>query len=155
MEIIELGPVPSDENCAQLGVTENYSAVALAECRRYKRQLERMFPVPEGVEASFAVKSNRHEFGSYPEVALKFEGTVAGWDFSTHVENNLPDKWDDQDAAEQIDADTNKMIRALLGNGTLTAAQADSVREASTTSKQARERAAYVLDLARKAQVPA
>lgn len=94
---LELGGTPSDEDCAQVG-QDDYREKALAECRRYKAQLERQFPnPPEG--CSFGIKSFPHDFGSYHEVVIYFnDGNDEQIDFAYKVENEAPGNW--QDAPE-------------------------------------------------------
>ena len=48
MEYIELGPVPAGEPCAQVG-TDNYLARSMRECEVFRRMLERVLPIPEGL----------------------------------------------------------------------------------------------------------
>jgi len=67
LEELEIGPVRSEENCAQAG-DEDYQKKARAECRAYARQVERHYPVPEG--ANVQVKRFPHDFGCYFEVAI-------------------------------------------------------------------------------------
>jgi len=89
MDAIEIGPVPCDEECAQVG-DENYLSRARRECRAFMNQILRYYPAPEC--ARIFIKSNRHDFGSYLEVAVsgpsiwieKIEedslGVLANWD---------------------------------------------------------------------------
>jgi hypothetical protein len=93
-ESLELGPTPCDEACVQVG-TDDYFAKARPECRRYIDLLTKKFGKPPG-EAYFYVKSNPHDFGSYLEVAIKFNiNSREEMAFAYHVENNLPAKWSD------------------------------------------------------------
>jgi hypothetical protein len=94
-ESLELGPTPCDEDCAQVGM-EDYFAKARPECRRYIDLLVKKFGKPLG-EAYFYIKSNPHEFGSYLEVAIKFNtNSREETAFAYHVESNLPAKWTDE-----------------------------------------------------------
>lgn len=93
MEYMELGPVPCNESCAQVG-SDEYQDRAKAECRRYKALLEKTCPVPEGVEASYAIKRFPHEFGSYYEVVVKYNpNNEAACNFAFEVEGNTPHTW--------------------------------------------------------------
>ena len=68
----ELETVPAGEACAQVGQTENYSVLAWAEARTYIAALQAKFgPAPQG--CAFRVKSNAHDFGSYPSIVLAVE----------------------------------------------------------------------------------
>ncbi len=89
---IELGPVPCDEQCQQVGTTGYDAAAANKECRRYKAQLKRMFP--EGV---FAIRSFPHDAGSYSEVVVYYSSDdEKSMQLASAIEANLPDKWDDE-----------------------------------------------------------
>lgn len=81
-----LGPVPYDEACAQVGQPD-YRERALEECRRYKAQLERLFP-----EARFEIKGFPHDFGTYYEV-------VVYGDQNAYIEDEAPANWDDEPTA--------------------------------------------------------
>lgn len=94
MDYIEIGPVPASEPCAQVG-TENYLAHSLHECEVFKRMLVRLFPVPDGVPAAFVVRSHPHDFGTYCEVAIRYQsGNQGAVDFAYLVETAAPDRWD-------------------------------------------------------------
>jgi len=72
-DTIELGPVPGEESCAQVG-TDTFLYDSARECEVYKRMLVRLFPIPEGLPVSYVVRSHPHEFGTYREVAVRFLG---------------------------------------------------------------------------------
>ena len=95
-EYLELGPVPCDEKCEQVGPDCDYRRMS-AESREYANQLYRMFPGAEDANCSFGVKSFSHDFGSYYETVVKYypddEKSV---EFAFNVENNLPAEWDEQ-----------------------------------------------------------
>lgn len=76
MNYIELGPVPAEESCAQVGAPD-YERNARRECGVFRRMLERLFPVPEDVDARFTVRQYPHDFGSYFEVCVAY-GARAG-----------------------------------------------------------------------------
>lgn len=88
-----IGCTPSDEDCAQLGVMDDYPRWAKTECQAYIRALRKKFgEEPDG--ARLRVKSNPHDFGTYYEVvcaydtdneeatayALKVEEGLATWE---------------------------------------------------------------------------
>lgn len=91
-ELCSLAPAPIEEPCAQVG-TVDYAAVSMIECFVFRRMLNRLFPVPEGVSAFYIIKSFSHDFGMYREVCLKHNGE-AGALFTTKVEDELPLRWD-------------------------------------------------------------
>jgi hypothetical protein len=95
-EYLELGPVPCDEKCEQVGPDCDYGRMS-AESREYANQLYRMFPGAEDANCSFGVKSFPHDFGSYKEVVVRFDSDdEKSVEFAFNVENNLPAEWDEQ-----------------------------------------------------------
>src|SRR3990167_10082920 len=96
VDYLTLGPTPCEEDCAQVG-TDDYSTRALPECRRFKEQLKRQFPIPVGVYAYFTVKAFPHEFGTYHEVCIVFDDTdEEAIEFAYRVDYQLPSHWDGQ-----------------------------------------------------------
>ena len=94
MEYIELGPVPAGEPCAQVG-TDNYLARSMRECEVFRRMLERVFPIPEGLPVKYVVRSHPHDFGTYREVSVCFNSVdPAACDFAWRVESSVHDGWD-------------------------------------------------------------
>lgn len=92
--IIHIAAAPHGEACAQVGQADYYDRSHI-ECKVFMRQLRRLFPVPETVAARFAIRSESHDFGSYREVAIMFDGSCeASVNYAHHVEANSPDKWD-------------------------------------------------------------
>jgi len=96
MQYVEIGGAPAGEQCAQLGSRDyNYSERAHLECDAFIAQLKRQFgPPPEG--ARIGTKSNAHDFGTYYEVVVYHDGSEAAVEYAYNVENNAPDKWDEQ-----------------------------------------------------------
>lgn len=91
-EYLELGPVPSSEDCEQVGPDCDRSKM-MRECQAYMAQLQRKFN-PQ--HAYFSVRSFRHEFGSYREVVVVYEPTnEESIDEAFHIENNAPENWDE------------------------------------------------------------
>lgn len=71
-DFIEIGPVPCDEKCEQVGMPNYDSFRAKLECECFRNQLRRQFgPEPEG--ARLRIKSNPHDFGNYLEVVCHFD----------------------------------------------------------------------------------
>lgn len=98
-DYLEIGPVPYGEDCEQLG--PNYDGEhARAECRAFIGQLRRTFgPEPEG--ARLVARSNPHDFGTYHEVAVKFdENSEAATEYAFKIEGDTPEYWDDEAKAE-------------------------------------------------------
>jgi hypothetical protein len=90
---LSIGPVPSDEQCEQLG--PNYSPTrARSECKAFMAQLIRQFGAPPP-DAYLRIKANPHDFGSYLEVEVVYsdedEDAVK---YAFDMENNSPTQWD-------------------------------------------------------------
>lgn len=66
---INIGSSPYNEDCVQVG-QHAYLNAMLVECNVYKVQLMRLFP-----GAKFKVKANGHDFGTYYEVYVDFDGS--------------------------------------------------------------------------------
>ena len=93
-DYISLGSAPYDEDCAQVG-SPDYEHRAKLECRRYKRQLERDFPIPDGINAEYSIKRFSHDFGSYYEVAIVYnEEDEASLDFAYDMADHTPARWE-------------------------------------------------------------
>lgn len=94
---IELGPSPCDEDCAQVG-DEDYNKKAYKECEVWKRQLQRWieqnYTLPIPWDFKLVVKSFFHDYGTYYEVAARFD-TEAGFDLAYLIESECPKTWDD------------------------------------------------------------
>lgn len=87
-DYLMIGPVPSDEDCAQVG-QDGYTKRALAECRRFMAQIERHYPIPDHCDAYLTIKRESHDFGDYYEVACVYDmadETASNWAFD--VEND-------------------------------------------------------------------
>ena len=95
MPYIELGPVPYEEECQQVGTPGYNPTEAWAEMRRYKCLLEERFPLPEGADGWFAIKSFPHDFGAYHEVCAYYNN-AAGEAWAYHCDAHLPATWDDR-----------------------------------------------------------
>lgn len=71
-DVVWLGPAPAEEDCVQAG-SDDYARRAREECRRYIEAIRKVCgPEPEG--ARLTIKSQPHDFGSYLEVAVTFDG---------------------------------------------------------------------------------
>lgn len=93
-EVLTLGPVPPDEDCVQVG-TPDYEMLANAECRKYAATILRTCGMPPAGTKVY-VKWNPHDFGSYAEVAIRFDSEL-GEHYAFWVERNGPQSWDDVD----------------------------------------------------------
>ena len=92
-DTIEIGSSPYSEDCAQVG-SDNYSERARKELVAYKNQLVRMFgEPPEG--ARLFIKSNPHDFGTYHELACKYnEDNEEAAHYAYKLEGEGPEFWD-------------------------------------------------------------
>lgn len=97
---MELDSTPVEEQCIPASkdpVRHSQQAIVL------RRQLERMFPIPESLEGDvrFAVVSSAHDLGTYKQVAVKFNSEMEeACKFAYHVEENFPLHWDERAKAE-------------------------------------------------------
>lgn len=67
-----IGPCPSDEYCAQIGLTEGSRRLNRIECEAYIEALRKVYgPEPEG--AYLNPKTEHHDFGSYLEVVVYYD----------------------------------------------------------------------------------
>ena len=94
MQYIEIGPVPGEESCAQVG-NPDYTEVSLRECEVFRRMLHRLFPVPDGIPVAYVCRTHAHDFGNYREVSIRYdENDGAAVDFAYQVELSVPPNWD-------------------------------------------------------------
>lgn len=91
-EYVELGPVPSEEACAQVG-TDEYAHRARAECLAYITLIRQVCgEEPEG--ARLSIKSFAHDFGSYLEVVCYYNhDDEASMDYAYRIEQDAPTVW--------------------------------------------------------------
>ena len=92
-DYINIGPVPCDEDCAQVG-QDNYNKQAIEECTHFIALLRKTFgDEPEG--ARLAIKWFDHDFGSYCEVVCWYETEdEKARDYAFRCENEMPLTWD-------------------------------------------------------------
>ena len=89
-DYLEIGPTPSDEDCAQVG-TFGYAKRARIECEIFILQLRREFgDEPPGCELK--IISSPHDFGSYLEVFCYFD-SEEGQSYALDCEISNPN-WD-------------------------------------------------------------
>lgn len=112
MNLITLGPVPWDEECAQLGC-ENYTELARKECIAFKNQIIRFLESNNHPKSSWPenfkliISSHPHDFGNYYEISAKYSDT-ASEDLAIFLENNLPPCWDEFAMEELNDSKTHQ-----------------------------------------------
>ena len=103
MDYIDIGPVPANEPCVQVG-DDDYWSRAGRECTVFKRMLYRLFPIPENLAVAYVIRAHSHDFGTYREVAVRIgngswppetRASIAGAErFAFEVEAGAPDSWD-------------------------------------------------------------
>ncbi len=146
MVSFSIGGAPSDEPCAQTGITANWVTLQQLECTVYRAALIARFGLPpEG--ARLAITPHNHDFGSYAEVEIVFDrddaDSVAWFErvedgLSTWLEANFsaPVDYDDR-AQERIGSsrDAGDVIAAalttsqqLVNSGHATDREHDAVR---------------------------
>lgn len=91
--MISFGSTPPEESCAQIG-SEDYSVRVRKECKAFINQLRRQFgPEPDG--ASLTINGNSHEYGTYYEVACKYDPNVEeAVKYAFRIDEELPGNWD-------------------------------------------------------------
>jgi hypothetical protein len=91
-DCLEIGPAPSDEDCVQVG-EEDYGRRAMDECKRFIELIREKVGV-EPAGARLYVKANPHDFGTYFEVAVRFDRCLdAAVDYAFRVERDAPSRW--------------------------------------------------------------
>ena len=93
MDQIEIGPVPCNEECQQIGMPTYDSQKAYEECRRFIRNIRHELG-EEPVGAKLKVTSNPHDFGMYYEVVCRFDENIEeARDYAYKCESEAPDNW--------------------------------------------------------------
>ena len=93
-EYIDIGPTPCEEDCAQVG-DPDYQSKARKECAAFRNQIQRWAPPPPG--ASLVIRANRHDFGAYYEVAVRYDvADEAACEYAYMIEGEIPTHWDAQ-----------------------------------------------------------
>lgn len=117
IDYIDLGPVPANETCAQVG-SDGYHERARAECKRYRALLEATYAAAhDGREcpARIVIKSNPHDFGSYLEVGVKFDSDDAKQlEAALWLEDNAPTEWPDHNLCQDDTPGFWRMLQAAF-----------------------------------------
>ena len=96
IDYVYLGPVPSDEEPVQIDRDGANALEARHEAQRFAAMLRKVFPDYEHHRCAFVTKSQSHDFGTYYEVAVKFDDKdAAACDYALFVESNTPLTWQD------------------------------------------------------------
>ena len=94
-DYIEIGAVPCEEQCQQVG-TEGYDPVrARLESRVFMHQIRRTIGIePDG--ARLALKSFPHDFGSYIEAVCYYDDSMPlSVEYAFKCESDTPIRWDE------------------------------------------------------------
>lgn len=122
-QTITIGATPSEESCAQVG-SENYSEMSQIECRVFRRQLERCHPIPLEAIATLVVAGQAHEFGTYREVAVRYDDCdEAATNYAFDLERNAPTQWDAIARYELAWFQTKAAYTRAIRNGSVTEAE--------------------------------
>lgn len=91
-DYVYLGSAPYDEDCVQ---ANNMEAMT-EECMRYKQLLEQLYPVPQGINARYTIRTFTHDFGSYKAVCIVYDDAdLVAFEFAYLVEGNIPARWEE------------------------------------------------------------
>lgn len=96
-DTIYLGPVPADEECAQLG-EPGYEEAATAQCRRYIDRIRAILGLePPG--AALRARWQAHDFGRYLEVVCEYDpDDERAAEYAFLCDSEGPTTWEDEDA---------------------------------------------------------
>jgi len=91
-QVIEIGFSPSEEDCAQVGA-EDYRERSRKEMKAFRSQILRHYPIPHELQeqgkAGIQTSSVSHDFGSYRELVLSFDGACEeAWKWAMLVEED-------------------------------------------------------------------
>lgn len=91
-DIYWIGPCPAEEEAVQIGDAD-YATTAKGQCRKYIEAIRQVCgPEPEG--ARLTIKSQPHDFGSYYEVAVVFDGeNEAAAAYAAKCDEHAPTTW--------------------------------------------------------------
>ena len=95
MDYVNIGSVPYDEDCCQVG-DEDYFLNSQKECRRFI-ELIRTKLGPEPYGARLSIKGFPHDFGTYYEVVCYYnEDNETAVEYAFNCEANAPAKWEEK-----------------------------------------------------------
>jgi hypothetical protein len=92
---LSISSCPWEESCAQVG-QKNYSVQARKECTAFLNQIKRVCGEPP-TGARLKIKSNPHDFGSYLDVVVQYDGSnekASEYAFNCEGSDKLA-QWDD------------------------------------------------------------
>lgn len=112
---LSAGPVP-----ASIGLVEECTPCdgrpSRMMCRVFRRMLQRLHPVPVGVDARFVVKKHRCGSICCRDVGVEYAGE-GGLDFAMAVEDQSPYAWDGVAVYELAWFQRRRELRRAVGKG--------------------------------------
>lgn len=118
-DLITIGPVPCEENCAQVGSVD-YEDRSRRECLIYQRMLGRVFPLPADVPVRLVVKTFAHELGSYREVCVRYDNDdLRACRYAYRLEAQSPAEWDAIARYELAWLERQEQLRRAVKRGDL------------------------------------
>ena len=94
-DTLYIGSVPCEEDCAQVGLTHDAQTLNRIECKHYIQALRRVYG-NEPENTYFAIVGESHDFGTYYEVAVKYnDEDSTACELAYWIEDNLPVTWND------------------------------------------------------------
>lgn len=110
MDYLNIGCTPYEEPCLQTGKASSHHQKV--ECRVYREQIARYYPVPEN--GRLRVMGFAHEYGTYYEVCAyfdDFDDESVAWAYS--VESDAKDR------LANWDKDSIEMLKFYISDGQL------------------------------------
>ena len=86
-DYLEIDPVPTEEDCAQVGAPDYYER-ARREARAFIGQILRHYPEP--LYGNVTIKRNQHDFGEYLSIKINFDDDdeeSCNWAFAIEGDN--------------------------------------------------------------------
>ena len=95
-DYLEIDPVPTEEDCAQVGAPDYYER-ARHEARAFIGQILRHYPEP--LHGNVTIKRNQHDFGEYLSIKINFDDDdeeSCNWAFAIEGDNlGVLRNWDE------------------------------------------------------------
>jgi hypothetical protein len=103
---VDFETTPTNECCESIGPKYNQKR-AHTEAKATIAQLHRLFgEPPDG--SRFRIKSNAHDFGAYYSIEFLFDDdNDQHIDYGCRLENEWPERWDDDALLEVINTENN------------------------------------------------
>lgn len=110
-DYIEFETTPYGESCTQVLRKGTDYEKMVKEGEIFIEQLKRQFPPPPG--CSLKLRAMPHDFGAYYEVRAYFDTEdETGSKWAYHLEENIPEKWDDEAKKELAEWEASRKDKA-------------------------------------------